>query len=189
MQRLLGRSESRRRRQARAEEMKKWKQPMQWRPCCWRKHLIIPPTGIIHLGAELQRQQHVWGSFSFPDLLAGGVMLTETDLDSCWALPAHEGSSRFASTSCPSQKWLSQIRGRQFEILLNLLRLQVLIANYSWDNPENIWTIKSRVCHTIHADFVSENLAQHRTQTTEFRDNLSYKEPLSLFNGIVQNWV
>lgn len=72
MQRSIGRSESRRRRQARAEEMKKWKQTMQWRPCCWRKHLIIPPTSIIHLGAESQRQQQIWGSFSPPNLLVKG---------------------------------------------------------------------------------------------------------------------
>lgn len=105
MQRSLGRSESRRQHQARAEEMKKWKQPLQWKTCCWRKHLIIPRTGIIHLGAEPQRRQQFWGRFSTPDLPAaagGGVTATETSLDSHWALPAHEGGNGFASTSCPS---------------------------------------------------------------------------------------
>lgn len=105
MQRSLGRSESRRQHQARAEEMKKWKQPLQWKTCCWRKHLIIPRTGIIHLGAEPQRRQQFWGRFSTPDLPAaagGGCHSNWDQLRLNWALPAHEGGNGFASTSCPS---------------------------------------------------------------------------------------
>lgn len=127
---------------------------MQWGPYHWRKHLIIPlwllarnfSASVIHLGAQHQQHQQVWGIFFPLHICWQRPCQPRLALwGSQWTLTVCEGGSVLANTSCSSQKWTSQIGWRHAEILPNLHHLQVLVINYSWDNPADLWAIGSPI--------------------------------------------